>query len=628
MLALAVALAAAWPAPTSAAAPAASQEVTPDLRDLTAWLELQRARHGAAFPDEARLFYRQGLMAREAGRSAEAERLVRGAAELDPSFVEPHLTIASWSLFREPSQSLLHLATVLELARGNFVLQHALVANLVYLGLQSVLLGLLALGLLVVVVHADDLRHPWQERLTAWLSPVTARWWAWAIVLLPFLAGLGPVLPTLAALGLLWPVLRGRERAAFVALLAAAVASPIATHALDRLATPLHEERAPLYGVPLLENQAPSPSAEARLARLSAAQPDNAFLHFGLAWTAKRRGDLARAEAGYREVLRLWPDDDRALVNLGHVLALRGRDEDALALFTRATQVAPDNAAAWFNASQIHTRRFDYRAATEALGRASALDFDLVKAYQARGADDGTLAFVDCWIAPATFWRAASTAPPAGDAARALPPAWRGRIEASGWPFAAAALCVAVLALVAGRAEHRHTPLRSCSNCGVVVCRRCAHRRRELALCPSCAEVEARAESPDFARVLLLQHARRRRRGRHLIETALATLVPGFGLVVHRRVVRPFAMLAAAAALLAGTAGMTAPFAFEPRVGLGDGGGPAPLVVALWIALYAASLAAHARLEARRRAQEAQLAAPVRSRSAPPTRHAPPAAAA
>jgi tetratricopeptide (TPR) repeat protein len=612
-------------APEAPAVPAPSPPG--DVRDLARWLEYQRGIDGAPFPDEARIFFRQGLMARERSAVAEAERLMRGAAELDPSYVQPHLALASWSLFKEPSQSLLQIATVLELARRNFILQHALAANLVYLGIQAVFLGLLAVGFMILVLRVHELRHGWQERLTRWLSPTTARWWSWSFVVLPFFAGLGPVIPTLAGLAYLWPMLRLRERAAFVALLAAALAAPLATSVLDRLATPLHEDRAPLHGVPLLEHEAYSPDREATLVAAIAAHPGNPFLHFGLGWTLEKRGELAGAGEHFRRVLERWPDHDRTLVNLGAVLARQGRDDEALTLFVRATQLAPGNAAAWFNASQIHTRRFDYHPATEALSRASALDFEMVKTYQARGGR-GSLAFVLCWIAPETFWGAVSAAPPAGDQARALPPSWRGRIEASGWLFSAAVLLVCALMMAAGILEHRHTPLRTCNNCSAVVCRRCAHRRRELALCPRCAEVEATAESPEFARVLLAQHRRRIDHVRHLASTAAAALVPGVGLLVHGRLLRPMLMLTVTAALLSGVLGMAPPFSFEPRIRIGDVGTPSPFVIALWVFVYAWSLISYVQLSARRRAMQAQLAAPTRSRSTQATRHVPPAAAA
>src|SRR4029077_18962618 len=111
---------------------------------------------------------------------------------------------------------------------------------------------------------------------------------------------------------------------------------------------------------------------------------------------------------------------------------------------------------------------------------------------------DGMLALVDQWVAPATFWAATSEAAPQGAHRRALPPSWRNRIETSGWIFSGLAFVVAVLGAFIGSAQQKVSPLRICSSCGTAVCRRGAQRRREVALCPICAQLEARAESPDF----------------------------------------------------------------------------------------------------------------------------------
>lgn len=589
-----------------------------DLHDLAGWLEYKQRHHLASLPSEARLFHRLALLAAESGHRDEATRLMRGATELDPGFVAPHLALASWSLTREPSQALLQYATVLELARKNFMLQLALSANAVYLALQALFLGMLAAGLLIVVTRVNTLRHPWQESLARWLSPETARWWSWSFVIVPYLAGFGPVLPTLAFLGLLWPGFRWRERALTVALTLATAATPLTTMMLDRLAGPLDAARPPLHGVPMIEHEGWTPERADRLAALAAEHPGNPFLQFARAWTLRQSGELAAAEAAYRDVLKLWPGHAAALNNLGNAMAMQGRADEALESFLAATRADAGNAAAWFNASQIYTQRFEYRAASDAVARASALDFEMVKSYQAQGAD-GTLALVDQWIAPATFWAAVGAAP-LELGRRSLAPAWRGRIETSGWPFSVAALLAAGLGIATGVWQNRATPLRTCSNCGRVVCRRCARRRRELALCPECEGIEVRAENADFAKLLLAQRRRRVDARERVLRTAAATLIPGLGLLSRQRVITPVMLLTLAAALSCGHLGMAPPFSYEPRLYTGDAAAPLPLIAGLWAVVFGWSLLGYFRIEARARAQAAQIAAPVKSRVTQATR--------
>ncbi len=585
-----------------------------DLDDLPAWIEYRARNRLAGLPLEARIFYRRGLLLARTGDLDDAIRLVRGSAELDPAFVAPHLTLASWLLLREPSQALLQYASVIDLGRQNFLLQLALLGNTLTLAFQSLFLALLAAGLIVLGLHNRELRHAFSERLARYATPGSARGWAWAFLLVPFAAGFGLALPTVVFLALLWPSLKAAERAVFVGLLGVLLAAPWAVATLDHLGLPLREGQAPFHAVALAPTEPPSTERREEFATLRRSDPDNPFLQFASAWAARHNGDLPAAEAGYRRTLELWPDDDRALNNLGNVLAMQGRADEALEAYRRAGTLNPANPAAAFNASQIYTQRFDFHAATEALSRAAALNFELVKNYQSLAGDDGALPLVDQWIAPHSFWTALSAERGRAAGRGALPPAWRPAIEASGWGFSAAALLLALIALAATARSQRTVPLRSCSNCGAVICRRCACRRRETALCPACAAVEAGAETPDFGRVLLLQRRRQVRRSQRRLLTALALVVPGFGLLTFRRVVPAVLLLTVSAALLAVAAGCAAPFTFETRLAVPIAEFPLAVQVGSWLAVYLVSLLGYFGSLARADAAEAAQAAPLRSR--------------
>jgi tetratricopeptide (TPR) repeat protein len=399
------------------------------------------------------------------------------------------------------------------------------------------------------------------------------------------------------------------------------------TAALDRLSVPLRPEQGPLYGVPTLAGEPYAAERERTLAALAAAHPQNAFVQFGLAWEARLGGHVRDAELAYRHVLERWPHNDRAMNNLGNTLAMQGRSDEALVFYQKAYAENPMNAAAYFNASQIFTQRFEYRPATDALSRASALDFDLVKNYQSQSTEDGLLPLVDQWLDPRTFWEALPAFPAAAAGQGVLPPGWRTRVECSGWPFSIFAVLLALLSVAMGVMQHRNMPLRSCSNCGRVICRRCAERRRETALCPGCAAVETRAETPDFARVLLQQHRRTIQHSQDMIRTALATLIPGYGLLSLQRAALPFVLLVVTAALTAPWIGLSAPFSFEPRLALSSAEVPLPLLMGIWISVYALSLIGYFSQLARIRSQAASLSGPIRSRSAQASRRVTAAAA-
>ena len=555
---------------SSSARPAAGERPLPDLRELDRWLQ-QRAQTQMPMPTEARLAYRRGLIAWRAHQEPQAVSLLRGAANLDPSFVAPHLTLGWWFLTREPSQTLLSWASFLHRLREDFTLQLELSANAIFFGLHALFFGLLGAALMLVALHQHELRHVWSERLGIALSPRSAVIWSWVFLVMPWLLGLGLALPALVMLAMAWPILKARERAVFVALAVLVGTAPLAPTLLGRLALPLSSDGSPFYGVIALDQRDNDAEAHDRVARLAAAHPDSPYLQFAHGWLARRAGDLEGAEAAYRRALKQWPNNAEASNNLGNILAMEGRFDDALATFGRATQADARDAAAFFNASQVHTRLFDYRAASEAVARASALDFEMVKSYQARSGESGDLPLVDQWVDPATIWRTLLHAPNA-EVVPALPVAWRSMIETSGWPFAITALVLALGSLAFGVWSQIKIPLRACSNCGRPVCRRCAQRLREVALCPNCSVIAARAESGEFGRVLLLGRRRQVERGRSIARAIGAGLVPGLGLLARRRVWSALLLLSSTAHVVSRWLDLRAPFWLTGDMGQGAGG--------------------------------------------------------
>ena len=623
VLGVVLAVASATAAPNPARTPHANLADTPPARpatlDLPAWLDYKVRAHVPALPLEARLFYRRGLMLAASGGRADALRDVRGAAELDPGFVAPHLTMASWFLLSDPSQALLQYAAVVSTLRENAALQLAVAGNALVLGLTALFLALLAAGMMVVAVRQRELRHPWREWFARHVGPGSATAWSWALLLLPFAAGFGLAVPTALFLGLLWPVLKGRERTLLVTLVALLLAAPTAGRWIDRIGAPLREDGPPVWGALVDPDAAWDPARAAQRVAQAAAHPDDGFAQFAGGWSARRAGDPAAAERCFRRALQQWPDDPRVLVNLANALSDEHRDVEAEALYRRALDRDPGSAAAWYDLAQLATRHFDYQTASEALTRATALDFERVRSAQGQTAPDGSPQLIDPWLAPRTVWRAVLTTPAAGGAP-AWPDRWRTCRECAGRGVGILAAVLAAIAITFGTWAHRRMPLRGCSNCGTVVCRRCAQRRRETALCPRCAAVEAQAETRDFGRTLLLRHRSRARRVSRIVRTSLATLVPGYGLIAFQRVGRPVVLLALATLLAGHALGLSAPFAFEPRLGVPGDDVPVALVVAAWAALYLVSVGSYLARAARADAEEAAAIAPQRTRATQATR--------
>ncbi len=597
-----------------------------DLRDVNAWVAWKNARQIDALPLEARLFYRRGLTAHQAGQSQEALTNVRGAIELDPSFLQPHVTLANWSLFSDPAQMLLHCAALVDLCRNDFNLQLDLTANALVLGIEALFAGLLFSGLFIVFHRRHELSHSLQEELSRWISPLTARWWVPVILLLPFLAGAGLTIPVLGFLAFLWQVLRPRERVLTVMLAASAILAPVALSTLDRFSLALRQDGRPFYEMPQVAHTPWNADRQARLERNAASDPGDGFAQFALAWHSRRGSRLPQAEQAYRAALKVWPEQSAVLTNLGNVVAMRGQTDEALTLYAKAIKADAMNAAAHFNSSQLLNRRFEYTAANNEVRQASAIDFELVKLYQSRAGTNGMLPLVDVWPSPDVFWQALQSAErPRGR--QPLPLLLRGRMEASGLPFALTALLALVLGAAFGRWQHARLPLRVCSNCGVIVCRRCAKRRREAALCPQCDRIGAGAETLEFSRVLLLQHRSRRRDGARLGRTALAALVPGYGLLAHHRVFAPALLLAFTWMLGRLAIHFSAPFSLTPRLSFPGGEVPTVVLMAGFIFVYAWSLGGYLVIVNREAIRDAMLDSSSHGRITQSTRRQPSLAA-
>lgn len=603
-------------------APTGPLVIPASLNDLDAWTDYRARAHLLALPQEARLFYRRALMLRASGGTAEAIKMVRGVIKLDPSFMAPRLTLAAWLAFRETGEAIDQCGEIYRLARENFMIQIVAAANALYLVFQALFLAIVAIAVVVVILNQGRLRHGWMERLATFVTPETAGWWSWAILIAPYLSGLGPALPSLVFLGMLWPTARLRERTLFVVLTLTLAGVPLMAATLDRLSSPLHDDRAPFYGVPQLQAEPFMPEVRAEFDRRAADHPDNPFLRFAAGWIAQRAGDPVGAETQYRRTLELWIDNDRVLNNLGNTLAEQGRDDEAIAVYRRAVAVNPLNAAAHFNISQIYTMRFDFHAANQELARASALDFELVKNRQSERTEAKWAGLVDQWIDPGTFWHALKQVPYSTTAAGALPPLWRSRIECSGWVFSVLAFALAIGTIVLGWWFHRTIPVRSCGNCGRAICRRCAERRRELALCAECAVIWSRAESPEFGRVLLFQHRRRHGDRVGVAYRIIGIFVPGFGYLPHRRFLRPLLLMSATAALVSSSLGIGTPFTYEPRFGVPGHDIPLIALSVAWLCLYALTIPIYLSFDGKARERANTPAAPVRRhRPTTPSNH-------
>jgi predicted O-linked N-acetylglucosamine transferase (SPINDLY family) len=104
------------------------------------------------------------------------------------------------------------------------------------------------------------------------------------------------------------------------------------------------------------------------------------------AWGLHQQGQLPQAEALYREVLKMQPDNPDALHFLGVLESQRGRREAGLSLIDRAVAVNPRSAAAFYNRAGILREMARLEEALDSYDRALALKADHYAALNNRGA--------------------------------------------------------------------------------------------------------------------------------------------------------------------------------------------------------------------------------------------------
>lgn len=116
--------------------------------------------------------------------------------------------------------------------------------------------------------------------------------------------------------------------------------------------------------------------AQLGLEQVRDAEPDLWEAHFGLGLVARRRGDAPRAEAAFRRVLELWPDQADALHELGVALLSGDRATDAVRVLEAASLARPQDPGYLADAGLAQLRSGNLALARERLERARELDAD------------------------------------------------------------------------------------------------------------------------------------------------------------------------------------------------------------------------------------------------------------
>src|SRR4029077_15738040 len=99
-------------------------------------------------------------------------------------------------------------------------------------------------------------------------------------------------------------------------------------------------------------------------------------------------------------------------------------------------------------------------------------------------------------------------------------------------------------------------------------------RRRDQVLCEDCAGLLSTATTPEFGRLLLFKRRRETRRRQGHVRTAIAVVLPGYGVMAFDKLMLGWTLTLATALSARVLLARDAPFPYDPRTGAN---GPRPL---------------------------------------------------
>jgi len=136
-------------------------------------------------------------------------------------------------------------------------------------------------------------------------------------------------------------------------------------------------------GVTYLQQQ-DLPSAMRELTRASELDPENPEIDMMLGLAYQKRGDLGKAEEYLRVAIGKDPDYAEAHNNLGNLMSLLGRGEEAIREYEKAAAnvLYPTPEYAYYNMGREYFRRKELGLAEEKYARAVSLNPSFLEAYR------------------------------------------------------------------------------------------------------------------------------------------------------------------------------------------------------------------------------------------------------
>jgi tetratricopeptide (TPR) repeat protein len=481
-------------------------------------------------------FSYEGFRQLEAGQYGPAHASFRLAKEFDPEL--PHAYYGQARSLRALRMGWLPALREswegLRVALNNFWSAYLLLGNLSLIGFIALSAAGAAFLLALIFKYQPLLRHDLCEWLGRRRVPETlAPLCAWALFLLPLLAGLGWMWVLLAWSAAVFPYTRRIERAlATLVLLWGAAALPAARLIEGMFRTSVNPEVRSLVAA----MRGGYDPARLRFLKESAARdPNNAVTHFLLGALYKAGGYLNDSLVHYKRAVDLEPDLHQAINNLGNLYYLTQNFALAQQQYQQAVGLAPGFAIGFYNLHLAQYQQFNVEEAERSLQTALRLDPDGLGAARKtdlpRSVIDARLDLEELWPSLAAKARVGAS----------------GADRAGAWthPYGLAAAAAGAVAWV-NAARRRRRRARRCFKCGKPFCAACRSGAQFPDYCTQCVHLFAKRDGlAPATKKAKIAEVQRYATGRRRLSRLLSALLPGLGHVWADRALVGFLGLAA-----------------------------------------------------------------------------------
>jgi tetratricopeptide (TPR) repeat protein len=303
----------------------------------------------------------------EKGSAEEAVSLAGAAKKMAPDFPQPHWALARAYWAESKINVLLVLKEYLKgysVALKNFKSILLLSSNIYFVICLAFLLTVVAFALILLGKYFTLIVHDISEFLSQKTSSVfIAYLWAGAIVLLPVVLGLGPVLIACYWLIILAVYVSRKEKQVIWIFFLITILLP--WHFGNAASMILASQPGIVNLLHRANYEDWSPEVERQLEGWLIEHPQDTAALLSMGLIAKRDGNYAKAEKLYDELLTLDVTDDKVMGNLANVYLARGDAEKAKETYEKALKINGENAALHYNLYRTYLELYEFLEARE-----------------------------------------------------------------------------------------------------------------------------------------------------------------------------------------------------------------------------------------------------------------------